>query len=311
MSAPRSAAGRRAVGRKARVRQSAGRATSPKASRRSRSSRRRSASCGRPTSTRIPLRTRIRIIAQSTRRAWSRHAACPTSTATSRRPRPWNSAPTGSSTSRISSRPSCRRSAPTRARSTRSAMLQDDVILATARYWGRYAGHVLAEPMRIVRQRDGEMKPDIRQRTGRSSSWCRERPRIACMRILMTGAGGPVGHQRLEEPVGRARDPHGRHGSVVPPVSISCRGAAPARAAWRRSELVPALLAACKARQIDLCCRRSTRNSCRWPWRAPSFEALGVALPISPARVPARLPRQACCCSTRCRASCPSPTTSP
>jgi LmbE family N-acetylglucosaminyl deacetylase len=43
----------------------------------------------------------------------------------------------------------------------RSAMLQDDVILATARYWGRYAGHVLAEPMRIIRQRDGEMKPDI------------------------------------------------------------------------------------------------------------------------------------------------------
>ncbi len=40
-------------------------------------------------------------------------------------------------------------------------MLQDDVILATARYWGRYAGHVLAEPMRIIRQRDGEMKPDI------------------------------------------------------------------------------------------------------------------------------------------------------
>jgi LmbE family N-acetylglucosaminyl deacetylase len=44
---------------------------------------------------------------------------------------------------------------------SRSAMLQDDVILATARYWGRYAGHVLAEPMRIIRQRDGEMKPDI------------------------------------------------------------------------------------------------------------------------------------------------------
>jgi LmbE family N-acetylglucosaminyl deacetylase len=37
--------------------------------------------------------------------------------------------------------------------------LQDDVILATARYWGRYAGYVLAEPMRIVRQRDGEAEP--------------------------------------------------------------------------------------------------------------------------------------------------------
>jgi LmbE family N-acetylglucosaminyl deacetylase len=43
----------------------------------------------------------------------------------------------------------------------RMASLQDDVIVSTARYWGRYAGHTLAEPMRIVRQRDSEMKPDI------------------------------------------------------------------------------------------------------------------------------------------------------
>ncbi|HEV2976208.1 MAG TPA: PIG-L family deacetylase [Casimicrobiaceae bacterium] len=43
----------------------------------------------------------------------------------------------------------------------RMASLQDDVIVATARYWGRYANHMLAEPMRIVRQRDSEMKPDI------------------------------------------------------------------------------------------------------------------------------------------------------
>ena len=41
----------------------------------------------------------------------------------------------------------------------RMASLQ--VIVATARYWGRYAGHMLAEPMRNVRQRDSEMKPDI------------------------------------------------------------------------------------------------------------------------------------------------------
>jgi hypothetical protein len=40
----------------------------------------------------------------------------------------------------------------------RMASLQDDVIVATARYWGRYAGHLLTEPMSIVRQRDGEMK---------------------------------------------------------------------------------------------------------------------------------------------------------
>lgn len=39
--------------------------------------------------------------------------------------------------------------------------LQHDVILATARYWGRYAGYVLAEPMRIIRQRDSETVPDL------------------------------------------------------------------------------------------------------------------------------------------------------
>lgn len=38
--------------------------------------------------------------------------------------------------------------------------LQHDVILSTARYWGRYAGYVLAEPMRIVRQRDSDAVPD-------------------------------------------------------------------------------------------------------------------------------------------------------
>jgi LmbE family N-acetylglucosaminyl deacetylase len=43
----------------------------------------------------------------------------------------------------------------------RMASLQDDVIVATARYWGRYAGHMLVEPMTIVRQRDDTMKPDI------------------------------------------------------------------------------------------------------------------------------------------------------
>src|SRR5262249_37234805 len=42
----------------------------------------------------------------------------------------------------------------------RMEALHDDVILTNARYWGRYAGCVLAEPMRIVRQRDGDMAPD-------------------------------------------------------------------------------------------------------------------------------------------------------
>jgi hypothetical protein len=32
--------------------------------------------------------------------------------------------------------------------------IQPDVILSTARYWGRFAGYVLAEPLRIIRQRD-------------------------------------------------------------------------------------------------------------------------------------------------------------
>jgi LmbE family N-acetylglucosaminyl deacetylase len=39
--------------------------------------------------------------------------------------------------------------------------LQHDVIVATARYWGRFAGYVLAEPLRIVRQRDGDSGSDI------------------------------------------------------------------------------------------------------------------------------------------------------
>ena len=38
--------------------------------------------------------------------------------------------------------------------------IQPDVILSTARYWGRFAGYVLAEPMQIVRQRDGDLSGD-------------------------------------------------------------------------------------------------------------------------------------------------------
>ena len=39
--------------------------------------------------------------------------------------------------------------------------IQPDVILSTARYWGRFAGYVLAEPLRIVRQRDSEPALDL------------------------------------------------------------------------------------------------------------------------------------------------------
>jgi LmbE family N-acetylglucosaminyl deacetylase len=38
----------------------------------------------------------------------------------------------------------------------RMESIQPDVILSTARYWGRFAGYVLAEPLRIVRQRDSD-----------------------------------------------------------------------------------------------------------------------------------------------------------
>ena len=41
--------------------------------------------------------------------------------------------------------------------------IQPDVILSTARYWGRFAGYVLAEPLRIVRQRDSETALDARR----------------------------------------------------------------------------------------------------------------------------------------------------
>jgi LmbE family N-acetylglucosaminyl deacetylase len=44
----------------------------------------------------------------------------------------------------------------------RMESIQPDVIVSTARYWGRFAGYVLAEPLRIVRQRDSgtALEPD-------------------------------------------------------------------------------------------------------------------------------------------------------
>ena len=42
----------------------------------------------------------------------------------------------------------------------RMESIQPDVIVSTARYWGRFAGYVLAEPLRIVRQRDSELVLD-------------------------------------------------------------------------------------------------------------------------------------------------------
>jgi LmbE family N-acetylglucosaminyl deacetylase len=40
--------------------------------------------------------------------------------------------------------------------SERMAALEHDNIIASARYWGRFAGYVMAEPLRVVRQRDNE-----------------------------------------------------------------------------------------------------------------------------------------------------------
>jgi LmbE family N-acetylglucosaminyl deacetylase len=46
----------------------------------------------------------------------------------------------------------------------RMESIQPDVILSTARYWGRFAGYVLAEPLRIVRQRDGDTALEAEER---------------------------------------------------------------------------------------------------------------------------------------------------
>jgi len=43
----------------------------------------------------------------------------------------------------------------------RMESIQPDIIIATARYWGRFAGHVLAEPLQIIRERDGALGADI------------------------------------------------------------------------------------------------------------------------------------------------------
>jgi LmbE family N-acetylglucosaminyl deacetylase len=52
----------------------------------------------------------------------------------------------------------------------RMESIQPDVILATARYWGRFAGYVLAEPLRIVRQLDSEHALDAAGQQSQSQS---------------------------------------------------------------------------------------------------------------------------------------------
>ncbi len=60
-----------------------------------------------------------------------------------------------------------------RSQAARMEAMQPDVILSTARYWGRFAGHVLAEPLRIVRQRDSDLALDrgrVELQTGATAS---------------------------------------------------------------------------------------------------------------------------------------------
>ena len=41
--------------------------------------------------------------------------------------------------------------------------IQNEMTVATARYWGRFAGYVLAEPLKVVRERDGDPSAEDRQ----------------------------------------------------------------------------------------------------------------------------------------------------
>lgn len=43
----------------------------------------------------------------------------------------------------------------------RSVSIGEDVVVSTARYWGRYAGYAMAEPINVVRQRAGTAAPEI------------------------------------------------------------------------------------------------------------------------------------------------------
>ena len=107
----------------------------------------------------------------------------------------------------------------------RMESLQPDVILSTARYWGRFAGYVLAEPLQIIRQRDSE-------------SGARRRPRQAAACQSMT-RGRQLKGAKHADPDHRRGRRRGRSASGRacrpstsctwptstrwPPASISCR----------------------------------------------------------------------------------------
>ena len=58
----------------------------------------------------------------------------------------------------------------------RMESMQPDVIVSTARYWGRFAGYVLAEPLRIVRQRDSGPALDLPEEQDQELEQARPRP---------------------------------------------------------------------------------------------------------------------------------------
>lgn len=52
----------------------------------------------------------------------------------------------------------------------RMESIQNDMIVATARYWGRFAGHVLAEPLKVIRERPGNISPDAEKEQSASET---------------------------------------------------------------------------------------------------------------------------------------------
>ena len=133
---------------------------SARARRRSRSSRPRSVSCGRRTSTLIARRTRIRIIEPSMPPVWWRRAASPTSIATSHRLRRWSSVPSRFVDVTHFIEQKIKAIDAYHSQVERMESIQNDLIVATARYWGRFAGHVLAEPLNVIRERTGYISPE-------------------------------------------------------------------------------------------------------------------------------------------------------
>jgi|GEM_PF-118380 len=61
----------------------------------------------------------------------------------------------------------------------RMESIQNDLIVATARYWGRFAGHVLAEPLKVIRERTGDISPDPDPDPDRENEQSASKPLLA------------------------------------------------------------------------------------------------------------------------------------